>query len=72
MYNHINPNPQCAHADHYLQVSAPKKITTLKWRVGYMEEEIGTMQVKLGRMEIDHEEAEVSSQTLVTSSQNLD
>jgi hypothetical protein len=70
--NHINPNPQRAHADHFVQVSAPKKTTTLKRRVGYMEEEIGTTRAKLGRMEIDREEAEVSSQTLVTSSQNLD
>jgi hypothetical protein len=72
MYSHIDPKLQRANADHFLQVSAPKKAITLKRRVGYMEEQIGTTRAKLGRMEIDREEAEVSSQTLVTSSQNLD
>ncbi|KIM35729.1 hypothetical protein M413DRAFT_32286 [Hebeloma cylindrosporum] len=50
---------------HILQASAPKKVITLKRKVGYTDEEIGTTRARLARMEVtDREEAEVSSQAI--------
>ena len=68
----MNLNSQRAVADPFLHTSAPKKLITLKRRVGYMEQEIGMTRGKLGRMEIDSEKAEISAQTIVPSSSSLD